>query len=179
LKPERLWNYQATLQARPAAALTASATVYYADLSNLIVTTGRFPNLNLQNTGHALNRGWEGSVRWRPQKRVALQSGYAYLRSTNLAPYVPAHKWNYAVELDAGRVFVHVGGMTVGRRWADAGRTRELPGYTLATLRFTVPVKRHWNLFGMLDNLLDRRYEVVNGYPMPGVNATGGFSFSF
>jgi hypothetical protein len=28
----------------------------------------------------------------------------------------------------------------------------------------------------MVDNFIDERYEVVTGYPMPGINAAGGFS---
>jgi hypothetical protein len=31
----------------------------------------------------------------------------------------------------------------------------------------------------MVDKLFDRGYSVVPGYPMPGINATGGLSLSF
>jgi outer membrane cobalamin receptor len=47
------------------------------------------------------------------------------------------------------------------------------------TLRCTVPVGRHWNFFAMVDNLLDREYQEIAGYPMPGVNAAGGFKIRF
>ncbi|MGE5568648.1 MAG: TonB-dependent receptor [Rhodospirillales bacterium] len=179
LEPERVWNYQAALQARPLSSLTASLTAYYADLSNLIVVTGRFPNLQLLNAGSAVNRGVEAMLRWRAQRRVAIQAGYAALRSTNLAPYVPANKFNYSVEFDAGRAFVSFGGMLVGKRWADQQHTSELDRYLLGVLRLTVPVNRKWNVFATVDNLFNRRYEVVPGYPMPGANAAGGFTVSF
>ncbi|MCC6858182.1 MAG: TonB-dependent receptor [Bryobacterales bacterium] len=179
LRPEHLWNYQAAFLARPARALSLSATVFYANLSSLIVTTGRFPNLALNNSGRALNRGWENTVRWKAHRRVALESGYAYVRSTNLTPYVPSHKWNYSVEFDAGRAYVQAGGMTVGKRWADARHSATMPGFTLATLRATLPVSKTVNLFLMLDNLFNRRYEVVPGYPMLGINLMSGFTLSF
>jgi outer membrane cobalamin receptor len=179
LQPESLWNYQASFRANPLSTLTLTATAYYADLSDAIVTTGRYPNLALRNTGRSLNRGIETSARWRPHRRLAVQSGYAWLRSTNLAPYVPAHKWNYSVELDAGRAFLHFGGVAVGERWADTGRSSTLAGYTLATLRVTVPVTRRTSVFSLVDNLFNRRYEVVPGYPMPGTNAAGGFTVNF
>jgi len=179
LRPEHLWNYQATVQARPRAGWSARVTGYYADLSDLIVTTGRFPNLKLGNLGRALNRGLEASVRWQATRRLSFNSGYACLRSTNLGPYIPQHKLNYAMDLDFGRAFVHLGGMTVGRRWADAGRTSQLAGFTLATLKFTVPVRENLSLFTLVDNLFDRRYEVVTGYPMPGLNAMGGIDVHF
>ncbi len=179
LKPEHLWNYQATFQARPVSSLAASLTAYYADLTNLIVVTGRFPNLKLANAGSALNRGWEANLRWRPARQMAVQSGYAWLRSNNLGPYIPRHRWNYSAEFDLKRAFVHFGGATVGRRWADAGRRREMEAYSLASLKLTAPIRHGCSLFIMVDNVFNRRYEVVAGYPMPAVNVAGGFTVGF
>jgi outer membrane cobalamin receptor len=179
LQPEHMWNYQTSIHARPAKSVAASVTGYYSDLSDMIVTQGRYPNLRLANAGRALNRGLEGTLRWRPMKRTSLQSGYAYLRSTNLAPYVPEQKINYSAEFDAGKAFVHLGGVTVGRRWADSAHSRKMSGYTVVTCRVMIPVRKHWSVFATLDNLFDRRYEVVPGYTMPGVNAAGGVTVSF
>ncbi len=179
LEPQYIWNYQVSLQARPAPQIQAVLTAYYAHLENLIVTTGRFPNLRLQNSGAALNRGWEGTVRWRPARRIHFNSGYAYLRSTNLAPYIPQQKWNSSMDLDAGGVFFHFGTSVVGRRWADAARARQLGGYTVGTAKCTVPLRGNLNVFVMVDNLFDHRYEVLSGYPMPGINTIGGMSLRF
>ena len=179
LRPETLWNYQASFRAEPSVRFQSSLTVYYADLRDMIVTTGRFPNLALRNAGSALNRGLEVSTRWRPVRRMQVSNGYAYLRSTNLSPYIPGHKWNASIDYDAGKAYIHAGATTVGKRWSNAGKTAQLGGYTLVTLKCTVPVSRRQTLFVMLDNLLDHRYEVVPGYPMPGLNAAGGFSLEF
>lgn len=179
LKPESLWNYQASLHARPRSTVAASATAYYADVSNMIVTLGRFPNLRLENAGRALHRGLEGVARWTPRPGLRWSAGYAWLRSTNLPPLVPRHKWNYSVDWDAGRLFLHLGGMSVGRRWADSSRVRQLGPYTLAMLKCSVPLSRGWSAQLTLDNLLSRRYEVLPGYPMPGINALAGLSVQF
>lgn len=179
LKPEHLWNYQASFQARPVRPVAASVTAYYSDLTNLILTTGRFPNLRLLNTGSVLNRGIETTVRWRPARRVALQSGYAWLRSTSLPPYLPRNKFNFGIDVDAGKAFVHFGGMAVGERFGNAQRTVTLDSYTLATLKVTVPAGRAWRFHVLVDNLFDQNYQVLPGYPMPGVNALGGCTLSF
>ena len=179
LRPEHVWNYQATFRAHPTRSLTASLTGYYASLDNLIVTTGRYPNLALLNSGAALNRGLEGTARWRAHRRVAVQSGYSWLRSTNLAPYVPAHRFTYGIDLDAARATFYLGGSAVGERWASAQHTTRLAAYHLGTLKMTIPLNSAWRLTAMVDNLFNRTYEVVPGYPMPGVNAAGGFSLSF
>ena len=179
LLPERIWNYQASLQMQPSANVAASMTAYYAELDNMVVVTGRFPNLQLLNAGAALNRGVDGLARWRVGRRVSLYGGYAYLQSTNLAPFIPRQKATYALELDFSRMYVHVSGVTAGRRWADVQKVRELEGYSAPGLKLMIPVGRQWTLFGMVDNFTNERYEVVTGYPMPGVNAAGGFTLRF
>jgi outer membrane receptor protein involved in Fe transport len=179
LKPEQAWMYQASLQMQPSGTFAASLTGYYADLSNLVVVTGRFPNLALRNTGAAINRGVESSVRWRAGKRVALHGGYAWLRSTNLPPFLPRHKATLGCELDLRRAWLSVNGVLVGRRWADAQRRSELDGYGVHGLKLMVPVGARWVLFGVLENFTHERYEVVTGYPMPGIHASGGFTLRF
>ena len=179
LRPEHLWNYQLSLQAHPAESLAASATVFYADLRDLIAVTGRFPNLVSVNAGRTLNRGTETMLRWRPARRLAVRTGYAWIHSTRLQPYVPAHKWNYGVEYDAGRAFVSFSGAATGRRWADAANTRPMNGYAVCSLRVSAPLGRRTSIFTLVDNLFDARYEVVPGYRMPGANASGGITVTF
>ncbi len=176
LKPERVWNYQASLEMRPAKNLAASLTGYYAKLDNLVVVTGRFPNLQLLNSGEALNRGLDGTLRWRAGRRLSLFGGYAWLRSTNLAPYLPEHKGTYAAEFGWGRALLVINGVTVGRRWADVRKTRRLAGYSAPGFKLMIPFGNRLTLFAMVDNFVNERYEVVTGYPMAGINAAGGFT---
>jgi outer membrane cobalamin receptor len=175
LQPERLWNYQATFQLHPISQLLAWVTGFYSDASNLIVTTGRYPNMKLENIGRASNRGLEANARLRVSRHVSFSSGYAYLSSTNLAPYVPQNKLNYSLDADLKHAFVSIGGSTVGRTWANTARTQQLSGHTAMTLKCTIPAGKHWSFFAMVDNLLDREYQEIAGYPMPGTSATGGF----
>jgi outer membrane cobalamin receptor len=174
LQPEHLWNYQATFQARPASSFLTWITGYYSDASNLIVTTGRYPNLKLENIGRMSNRGLEVSARWNVTRRIHLSSGYAFLSSTNLAPYVPENKFNYSLDIDLIHAFVSFGGNAVGRTWANTARTVRLDSYAAATFKCTVPMGKHWTVFGTIDNLFDGKYEEIEGYPMPGINASGG-----
>jgi outer membrane cobalamin receptor len=52
-------------------------------------------------------------------------------------------------------------------------------GYTVATLKCTAPVGEHTSVFLMVDNLFNRRYQVLSGYVMPGTNASGGIELRF
>jgi iron complex outermembrane receptor protein len=176
LRPEHIWNYQAAVAMQPAKNLAASLTGYYAKLDNLVVVTGRFPNLQLLNSGVAINRGIDATLRWRAGRHLSFFGGYAWLRSTNLAPYLPEHKATYAADFALGRASLVLHGVTVGQRWADAAKMRRLGGYTAPGLKLMIPFGNRWTVFAMVDNFIDERYEVVTGYPMPGINAAGGFS---
>ena len=49
----------------------------------------------------------------------------------------------------------------------------------MPTLKLMVPLGRRWTVFAVVDNFIDEEYQVVTGYPMPGVNAAGGFTVRF
>jgi outer membrane cobalamin receptor len=179
LQPERMWNYQATFQARPLAKVLAWVTGYYNNINNLIVTTGSYPNLKMQNAGAAINKGLEAHARWQPVRRASFNAAYAYLHSTNLAPYSPQNRLTYSLDLDAKRAFFSWGASTVGRTYSGTARTLPVSPYTLVNLKCTAPVGKHASVFVMVDNLFNRRYEVLAGYRMPGTNAAGGLDLKF
>ena len=179
LHPERMWNYQATFQVRPISTMLAWVTGYYSNIDNLIVTTGYWPNMQLQNTGRGINKGIETHARWQPVPRASFNAAYAYLHSTNLAPYSPENRLVYSLDINATRAFISVGGSTVGHTYSGAMRTAPVSPYTLASFKCTAPVGKHTSLFVTVDNLFNRRYEVLSGYRMPGTNAAGGVDFKF
>lgn len=179
LKPEQMLNYQVTAAAQPSRSLALTATAFYADLNDQIATVGRFPNLRLLNTGASLNRGIESTARWSPNRRLHLHGGYAWLKSTNLLPLVPEQKLNTGVDFNLKRASFNLTSMTVGKRYANAARTARLGGYTTVSARVSTPIREGWTAFVSVDNLLDKRYEVLAGYPMPGINASAGLMVTF
>jgi iron complex outermembrane receptor protein len=179
LSPERMWNYQATIDLRPARSLAFWATAYYADLLDQIVPLGRFPNLQLRNTGRSLNRGVDVSGRWQLVRTLCLQGGYGYLRSTNIAPLAPGHKFNGSLDWVVRRIALNFGAMAVGPRYPDMMRQAQMGGYTLLTAKATIPIGERCSAFVFADNLTDKRYEVLPGYVMPGTNVSAGLQWQF
>jgi len=179
LKREDLWNYELSYAARPRSGLEVTLAAFYADAGNMIVTTGRYPNLRLENSGAAIHRGLESAVRYRPWRALRVSAGGLRMWSTNLSPYVPRSKFNYGLDADLKKVFVNLSGMAVGRMWVSAARTRQMGGYHVATLKLTLPFSARYRVFALVDNLFNKRYQVIDGYPMPGINAAGGFMLSF
>jgi len=179
LLPERLWNSQSTLYVQPHRTFTVWATGYYSSLSNQILTLGRFPNLRLENSGRAIFRGVDLQSQWRPSRSWMLSAGLGVLRSGQIAPLLPANKFNGAAHYNHRRFTASLSAMIVGRRYTSAARTAALGGYPLLTLQTGWKASRRLSLFALVDSLLDRRYEVLPGYIMPRINAAGGFTYSF
>jgi outer membrane cobalamin receptor len=67
----------------------------------------------------------------------------------------------------------------VGHTYSGALQTSPVSPYTLANFKCTAPVGKHTSLFVTVDNLFNRRYEVLAGYRMPGTNAAGGIDLKF
>lgn len=179
LRPERLWHWHSTLYAQPHRALSAWATGYYSSLTDQIVTLGRFPNLRLENTGRAILRGADLNAQWAPSRSWRMSAGAGLLRSAQIAPLLPKNKFNGAVQYQNRRFQANLSAMLVGRRFANAARTATLGGYPLLTLQASWRASRRTSFFVLADNLLNRRYEVLPGYIMPGANAAGGFTLTF
>lgn len=179
LLPERLWNTQSTLYVQPHRTLTAWATGYYSSLSNQIFTLGRFPNLRLENSGRAILRGVDLQSQWRPSRAWMLSAGLGILRSGQIAPLLPANKFNGALHYSSGRFSSTLSAMIVGRRYSNAARASTLGGYPLLTLHSSWKASRSVSVFALIDNLLDHRYELLPGYVMPRVNAAGGLTLHF
>jgi outer membrane cobalamin receptor len=111
--------------------------------------------------------------------RLSVTAGYAFLASTNFAPLLPANKANLGLDLDMKHAFLHATVQTVGKRYADPTLTTQLGGYTDTGLKLSVPIRHNLNFFATADNLLNHRYQVQTGYPMPGINGAGGFVMHF
>lgn len=179
LKPAVAWNYQVTAQARIARQLAAWTSFYYTDLSNQIITLGNYPHMQLLNGGQAINKGVEANLHWSFLRRVSATGGYAYLRSTNLAALVPQNKANLAIDADLKRAVLHISVQAVGKRYTTTSHSAQLGGYTDAGLKLSVPVTRQLSFFGTAENLLNHKYQVITGYPMPGASGAGGFVLHF
>jgi len=72
-----------------------------------------------------------------------------------------------------------LGGLTVGRTWFDTAHSRPLSGYPVVNLNAAAPIGAHTLILLSIDNLLDRDYRVLNGYPMPGITGAAGFTVRF
>ncbi|MDD5248734.1 MAG: TonB-dependent receptor [Rhodocyclaceae bacterium] len=73
---------------------------------------------------------------------------------------------------DAGAQLV-----ATGPRFDDAANTRTMAGFGLVNIDGRHALGRDWSLVGRINNLFNRRYELVQGFNTPGANLFVGFRY--
>ena len=165
---------------------TLSATWFNTDFTDLIASTPDFSSeANIQR---ARTRGAELSAQTMLPGAVTLRASYTYLEADNLTSGTrllrrPRHSFSADLWHDFGR------GVSAGAGVAFAAHRRDVNAQTFATIDgedYTVArLYAAWQatprltLKARLENLLDEKYEEVNGYPALGFGAFGGAEWKF
>jgi len=143
-----------------------------------------------KNVAKASSEGVELTASYQPTDSVALRAAYTYnlARDTQTGAALlrrPKHKLTADINYRFwGKGNLNLGLVCVGRRTDDdfsswPATTVTLKGYTLVNLAASYDVTKNLQLFGRVDNLLDREYEEVLGYGTPGIGAYAGVKVSF
>ena len=167
---------------------TASATWFRTDLRDLInydfsVFPGTTVNVDLARTqGLELALHYSLSGRW--QTRLA----YTYLEADNLAQHSRLlRRPRHSGSADLWRNFGHGWSAGVGAAFvadridvdALTYATIAQPGYVVARVYGAWQATSRFALKARIENLLNRKFEEVNGYPQPGRALSGGVEWKW
>jgi vitamin B12 transporter len=165
---------------------TVSATWFNTDYTDLIASTPNFRSV--ENIQRARTRGAEVAVQTTLPGAVDLRLSYTYLEAHNLTAKArllrrPRQGGNIDLWRDLG------GGVSAGagvafaahRRDVDAKTFRQIAAedFTVARLYGAWQVNARLALKARVENLLNERYEEVNGYPALGFGAFGSAEWKF
>jgi len=188
LLPERSTAVTTGVRWQPVWWLWADASAYGTLFSDLIVSIPLSPVLTSAfNVGRATGVGAEYSIGCTiPGTGLSLQCNYNVQDMRDHTgrpgvdgtpiPYVPVEAVHGVVSWDGADVFARGEWSYTGYRYAQAGGDvlNVLPSYHLATVVVGTRYSGD-SLKGSVqlrcDNILDTRYQVVRGYPMPGRSA--------
>lgn len=175
LRPEHAWSADAGLEASLGARATARATVFWSDVRDLILwVPDAFFVFSPQNVGRASLRGasveFEGAISpvWH------LRASSTWLAATDTAtgldlPNRARHSAALALSAALPRgASATLSAVLVGARFADTANAVTLPAYASFGLSAQLPLNPGSALRLSIQNLLDARYEPVQGYPAPG-----------
>lgn len=165
---------------------TLSATWFDTDYTNLIASTANFRSV--ENIQRARTRGAEFSAQTTLPGAVDVRVAYTYLEAQNLTAGTrllrrPRQGGNVDLWHDFG------GGVSAGAGMAFAAHRRDVSArtyaqidgedYTVARVYGAWQVNPRLALKVRVENLLNEKYEEVNGYPALGMGAFAGVEWKF
>lgn len=166
---------------------TLSATWFTTNYDDLIVYDfAVFPS-TVKNAERARTSGLELSARV-SLAGTELRGAYTYLEAENLTSHTrllrrPRHAFTGDAWHDFGGGFSAGAGVTVaaGKEDVDAMTysTINAEDFTVARLYVAWQANERLTVKARVENLLDEKYEAVNGYPSPGLAAYGGVEWKF
>ena len=188
LRPESMWNYEAgytryALNRK----LKASCTLFYIDGENLVEAlpnpAGGLPPYINQNSGAFQNYGAELEASYRIKPNLQVNLSYSYLHTDVPRIVSPKHQLyagaNYSVgKFDFSASLQGIAGLYT--RTDDLSTTNiseeDIQNYLLLDAKINYRMIPSVNIFISGNNLLNSRYSINYGYPMPGISFFGGFS---
>jgi vitamin B12 transporter len=184
LRPERARNRDVGL-VYETAAQRFSLTAYENRVSDLI-TFGNAPTpaffVTTVNVGTAVLKGATASYDGRFGS-WKLRASYDVLSAKD------ADTGNYLIRRakDSGSVELRYGSgrwdsgaqlVASGPRWVDAANTQQTGGFGLVNLDTRYALDRAWSMIARVNNLFDKKYELVQGFNTPGASLFVGVRYS-
>ena len=180
LMPERMWTYELSLsQKLLEGRLSYGVNVFYIDGDNFIMTQmvdGRPHNVN---AGALRNAGVEAQVAWRIARDWSVDANYSFLHMENPVVAAPEHKLYVGGLFTHGRWHVSTGVQYVAGLYTQVGDSPVQEDFVLWNIRASFRILDWMSVWVRGENLLNWKYEINAGFPMPGANVTGGLNFEF
>lgn len=173
LRAERLVNYELSWQ-HGVGRLRYGANLYYIDADNLIQTEridGRPRNVN---TGTMYHWGAELTTAYRATRHLDLDANYSYLHTSRPVTSAPRHKLYVGGRYALRALTLSTGVQWIGHLVTSTAAGAEAQSYVLWNLSAAYRATRWATLFVKGENLLARRYETYDGFPMPRATVMAG-----
>ena len=179
LKPETSEGFDAGLEyGQRNGAGHFAVTLFRRDSSNLIDYRSPTGYFNIDRS-RAEGIELEGGVAL--DDRLRVQASYSYLKATDrstgkLLARRPSQLASASLDWRTPLHDLTLGAdlRLVGDSFDDRGNFTSLDGYGLLTLRASVPLGEHLELYGRVENVTDAKYQTVAGYGTYGRSAYGG-----
>jgi len=207
LKPERSLSFDSGVEQRVFGDRAVLDVTYFYNRfeDQIVLLGGSLTNLSSfisDNLANSRAEGVEASVRVRPVRAFALSGHYTRLNSSILAldgttlpqfPFEvgqpllrrPRNSAAFNATWQRGRLMLNLNGfwrskvLDVEPNFGAYGGLFTNKGYLLANTGFTYRLPRGVELYGRLNNFLNRKYEDSFGYPALRRNFLAGIKFAF
>ena len=187
LKAENALNYDVTYNGKIVENIRIGASLYYSRINDIIQQVDNVePNkFQLQNAGKATFYGSEVSFDYQILKALKLGANYTYTHRENntnpaiLFTNVPEHKVFTYVDLSLFKRLDLLASLEYDSERNSTSYGTTAGAYTLVNLKADIKIIKQLNLEGGVNNLFDRNYALVEGFPAAGRNYFISLAFHF
>lgn len=176
LLPESVVNYElAFSQNAFNNKLSYNLSLFYIEGDNLIQTVfsnGRPLNVN---TGGIKNHGFEAGLNYRINQHWAANANYSWLSMKYPVIAAPRHKAFLGIDYSNKNLSLSSGFQYINGLYTSIAPVKK-ENFLLWNLRTAYSLSKTVRFFVSAENLLNRKYEINAGYPMPGVTVSTGFN---
>ncbi|MBO7048983.1 MAG: TonB-dependent receptor [Bacteroidaceae bacterium] len=182
LKAESLWNYELSFSQRLLSGkLYYGINLFHMDAKNIILTlpnpTAPPPMLN-QNSGELKNTGVEVEASYLISKSFAANCNYSFLKMETPVVGAPEHKAYLGGSYNSNGWHASTGLQYINGLYSAVGPDKK-EDFLLWNARLSYQLSDMLQLWVNGDNLLNTKYQINAGYPMPGIAFMGGVNLSF
>lgn len=185
LRPEKSWSWEGGFDIDYPCGLRLGATYYTNKVKDLINwAAGDDWVWRPSNVSSAKIDGCEFSSSIPLLKHLKADVGYTYLNAMDreldrYLIYRPKHKVDLGLTCEYERVYIRLSGQSLGRRYVDTSNSEVLKADFIANLEAQYKVNNSLTTFLSIDNIFNKNYQRILGYPMPGFAINGGVKCEF
>ena len=183
LNPEKMINYEAGwIQKWNNDRINTELTVYHCEGDNRIISVPSAPPPPpiYKNSGSFSNTGIELSVKYQPVKRLNFNINYAYIHMEEPLPATPEQNLFFSGNYNIGRTSFNLHLQQIANLYGTKSYEVEIieKSYTILGAKIKYQATSFLYIFASGDNLLNQKYVINYGYPMPGVNFMLGLNLN-
>lgn len=94
-------------------------------------------------------------------------------------PLIPVHELDFGLNYRRNRFSTGFNGHLESKRYESVDNTDSLPSYFVVDAYYRQSIGKATVFLLSVDNVFNKQYAVVPGYPMPGLFIRTGFEFEF
>ena len=179
LEPEELWNTEFGIRQQVGKRAMVEGVVFRAEGSNMIRMNFAGGKPEFQNSGDFIHTGYEINARWFAVDALQLAASWSDLNLENETQGTPEKKLTFNAAYTYRIVSLSVSLLYAQDLFGSDNRLDPLPNYTLINCSASFNISDSVSLGLYLKNVLDRSYQTMLGYPMPGRTMLTRLSYTF
>lgn len=169
LLPERLMNYEVSASHEMInARLKLDLSIFYINGTNIIQTiieNGKPLNTNI---GKIDNKGVELSSSFQANTNLRFSANYSYLHIKHKIVGVPKHKLYINSNYNYNKWSINSGLQYISHLYTSVAKQPTTESFWLWNTQVRYLPIKSFEIFAKAENILDYKYEINKGFPMPG-----------